>query len=335
MRDREPSQEPSSGLGGAAGAVAGASGRLERLAGELPSLAGDPPAAVRSVESLRAALWEELLGALHEPAVEDVAELSDRLAALCSTLLAALLTGRHAAASAHARPSQAGEERPSPGRAGAGASPHPEAPSRSPAGALIVDESRTGGPPPAPAPPPPPTPPSAAPTVVRPAEIAVRDERLQRDSAVPIATIARQLRSFDVDHRPFAVLVVELGELEPLRSSLTESQLERLDASVEDSLLEALAEEPSAGSGASLEPVLLPERPGRYWLVAPGVDRDGADYLASRIQRALGRYAGHSGRARGVLVGIALCPENARTAPALAAHADVDLYAARAALAFS
>src|ERR1039458_3804791 len=64
----------------------------------LRALAGahDDPAAVEAVEALRGVLWEALLGELHWPIADRsparlVADLSDRLAYVCASLLAASL----------------------------------------------------------------------------------------------------------------------------------------------------------------------------------------------------------------------------------------------------
>jgi hypothetical protein len=53
--------------------------------------ARDASSAVRDIEVLRGVVWETALGELREPAVTQVAELSDRLAFVCAALLAALL----------------------------------------------------------------------------------------------------------------------------------------------------------------------------------------------------------------------------------------------------
>jgi hypothetical protein len=53
--------------------------------------ANDASSAVRDIEVLRGVVWEAALGELREPAVAQVAELSDRLAFVCAALLAALL----------------------------------------------------------------------------------------------------------------------------------------------------------------------------------------------------------------------------------------------------
>jgi predicted signal transduction protein with EAL and GGDEF domain len=67
--------------------------------------------------------------------------------------------------------------------------------------------------------------------------------------------------------------------------------------------------------------------------VLPATDGAGARALAAQISEALQAGAETPAAAGGVLAGIAVCPWNARLPAALAAHADVDLYAARGPLA--
>jgi hypothetical protein len=76
----------------AAGEGAASAGR-DALAGRssLGALLGisDPPAAVAAAEALRGVLWEALLDELSQPGPRLLADLGDRLALVCSTILAA------------------------------------------------------------------------------------------------------------------------------------------------------------------------------------------------------------------------------------------------------
>ena len=81
--------------------------------------------------------------------------------------------------------------------------------------------------------------------------------------------------------------------------------------------------------GAAQSGSLTRERPGRYWLLAPATDRRAATVLAQRLDEAVSRLAGRRGALLELAAGIAVCPEDGREASALAAHADVELYAAR------
>lgn len=74
---------------------------------------------------------------------------------------------------------------------------------------------------------------------------------------------------------------------------------------------------------------LTRERPGRYWLLVPRADRIGAHALASRLEHAVFAALAPRGATVVVASGTAVCPEDGRQASALAAHADVGLYAAR------
>ncbi|HEV7528312.1 MAG TPA: hypothetical protein VGO29_05415 [Solirubrobacteraceae bacterium] len=82
-----------------------AAGRPAALAAWLAP-ANDASSAVRDIEVLRGVVWETALGELREPAVTQVAELSDRLAFVCAALLAALLA-RHELAGVVATPTAA------------------------------------------------------------------------------------------------------------------------------------------------------------------------------------------------------------------------------------
>jgi hypothetical protein len=88
----------------------------------------DARATVEHIEALRGVIWESALAELDDPPARQVADLSDRLAFVCATLLAAAL-GEGAPESAHETPRQApAQERgqvlftapqPAPGRRGA------------------------------------------------------------------------------------------------------------------------------------------------------------------------------------------------------------------------
>ena len=112
--ERIAASEGSRGRSGAAPAV-----RLGAL---------DARATVEHIEALRGVVWEALLARLDDPSARQVADLSDRLAFVCSTLLAAAL-GESIAMNAHEAPAKTpssprGEvlftaPQPAPGRRGA------------------------------------------------------------------------------------------------------------------------------------------------------------------------------------------------------------------------
>lgn len=153
-------------------------------------------------------------------------------------------------------------------------------------------------------------------------EIAIRDERREEGPAAWIDSIGAQLARFREDARPFAVLLVELLDIERIRREGSHEQLMRLARHMHD----VLTQELGAWSGA-----LTSERPGRCWLVAPETGGDAAAALADRLARAVAAHVRHDGKSLAVAIGSAVCPADGRQAADLAAHADIGLYAARAA----
>ncbi len=324
--------------------------------------AQDPAALVDAVEALRGVLWEALIAQLTEPSARQVGDIADRLSHVCAVaLVTALETSAPPAAAERAAgapaapavvdvaapvtrespraPSPAGEavivddhpresaaagaprEGAAAGEGAAEGAPHEGSPRERP---LSWDES-------------PPIPPRASqarlgslswdepPATVSgapQAEIEIRDERGEEGPAAWIGSIGAQLERFERDALPFAVLLVELVDIERLRRRESPEELLRLAERMEH----ALAAEVGASPGS-----LTRERPGRCWLLAPGTDRAGAERLAERLVRAVAAGASHRGTAVAVAVGTALCPEDGTEAAALAAHADVGLYAARSA----
>jgi GGDEF domain-containing protein len=292
--------------------------------------ARDAAALVRDVEALRGALWEGLLEELGRPLLEQaharrIADVSDRLAYVCASALGAALASGGAidelpASSAERDPEAARREADlAADRAG----PAPATTRR----AVIFDERA----------PEPDLPrgavrPAAEPS---PAEIEIRDQRGEEGPGAWIGSIGRQLERFRRDGRPFAVLLVELGDIERLRRDPSTGALTRLASQVEQVLAAELGPgglAPGAG-GAEREQApwagwLTRERPGRYWLLSPETDHLGARALAERLVRAIGHLADGSGGSLEVAIGTAVCPADGREAAELAAYADIELYAA-------
>lgn len=321
--------------------------------------AADTAAIVQAVEALRSVLWQGLLieqrwRAPGSAALRQLSDLSERLACVCASILAVALEQ-----SSPAPAPSASDEAPSAAAPAGGPSRHPAGPG----GALIVDERvepAAARPPTAPAAPiasverspgrplswdeSPPRPPQRAresegpfawdqPPAGAPdrEEIAIRDARGEEGPAAWIGLIGRQLELSQQDGRPFAVLLVEPREIEQLRAGDPHSEMLRLSEELEDALAVAFGAPPHgehatrpAGQGS-----LMRERPGRYWLLAPGTDRVGATSLAERLKRAVASVVEHRGEPLEVVIGTAICPEDGRTPAALAAHADISLYAAR------
>ncbi len=161
-------------------------------------------------------------------------------------------------------------------------------------------------------------------------EIEIRDERHEDarsgqaagvDEPGPwIGAIERRLERHERDHAPFAVLVVELVDVERLRHTELPGEMSRLMGLVENALSGELRPADS----------LTRESPGRYWLLAPETDSSAARARVERLASAVRDAAGHGGAPLEVAVGIAACPADGAQAAVLAAHAEVSLYAARA-----
>ena len=155
---------------------------------------------------------------------------------------------------------------------------------------------------------------------MQPVEIAIRDERPDAGPAAWIGLIGAQLERFRQDSLPFAVLLVELVDIERMRRAGYPEDIARMADQMERALTGALG----AWAGSFTR-----ERPGRCWLVAPETDIVGAELLAERLARAVATRSSHRGASLEVAIGTAVCPEQGREASALAAHADVGAYAAR------
>lgn len=330
-------------------------GELDRLTGEGPStgreqsaparrigsLAGvsDAVGTIEAVEALRGVLWEMLLEEVRfsgdpRSSSRQLADLSDRLAYVCTRAAAADLVAARSKAAAQKDPATAsstaegagGEvdavsslakaplararvvivdernEQPAaqPERAAAGleqrAVQEPERP-------LSWDES-------------PPVPPKGGSE-----EIEIRDERGEEGPAAWIGSIGRQLTRYADDGVPFAVLLVEPAGLERMRNSQGPGELQLLAEQLEEAL-----EVVWLGS-------VTRQRLGRYWLIAPATNRLGVRELVVRLREAVAAAVTHRGASLQLAVGTAACPDDGQEASALAAHADVGLYADRATIA--
>ena len=135
------------------------------------------------------------------------------------------------------------------------------------------------------------------------------------------AAIERRLARHGEDGLPFAVLCVEVADLD------------RLVASERDGDVATALESAEAAVSAQLRPAdaLLRERPGRLWLVAPDTDREGARSLAHLAAAAVASITDHYGKPLDAAVGMATCPTDGADAPTLEGRAEEGLFAARAA----
>jgi GGDEF domain-containing protein len=255
--------------------------------------------AARAAQALSETLWEALHEELADPTGRRVAELSQRLADVSATV--ALLALVDPGPPAVPEPEPPVEPQPPATRVAPEEAPlRQESPSvrESSSLAVIVDELAPEG----------------------SSEIEIRDERGEQAPTAWIASIARLLERHARDGAPFAVLLVELADVERLRHAELPGEVSRLTGLVEAALASELGPADS----------LTRESPGRYWLLAPGTDAPGARELLERLAGAVRGAASHRGVPLEVAVGIAVCPLDGSQAEALAAHAEIALYAARA-----
>ncbi len=278
--------------------------------------AGSAAELARAVEALRTVLWEAAIEcsprARSEPrAARRLLELGDRLAGACAELLAAELErfGPPEADPAEERPRSTAAAGATAARVvivderGAGPDPRADGGGDPSAHEPAEAGARQGG--------------SGGEEERGPGWIAARDVR-RPGPAAWIGAIGSQLEEFERDRRPFAVMLLEL-----LEQAVAEPAEDRKPAL--ERLLQA-----RLGDWRGL--TLTRERPGRYWVIAPGADRPGAGLLRERLEAALGGEppGGVGGtHTAAVAIGVAVCPDDAADAPGLAAQADLDLYAAR------
>jgi GGDEF domain-containing protein len=298
------------GVGGGGDQDTSPASRLGALAGAL-----DGGSVVAAVEALRGVLWEALLDELgrslsDRSSARLVADLADRLALVCSMVLTAALAQVPLAPVAEGGVAAAPTLDEESERGGAAHEPGQPAAARRPA--VLVDEQvddRSWE-----------TTPGDGSRETTP-RIEIRDVRGEAGPAAWIGSIGRRLERYAQDGLPFAVLLVELLDSEHLAHAEPLDEMFRLSSEVQDALARELRPADS----------LTCERPGRYWLLTPQTDGVAARRLAEQLASAARSSASHRGTPLEVAVGIAVCPEDGRQASELAAHADVDLYAARAA----
>lgn len=326
-------------------------GELDRLTGEGPttgreqtalarrigSLAGasDAVSTIEAVEALRGVLWEVLLEEVRfsgEPrsSSRQLADLADRLAFVCSRAMAADLVAARSRADVEDGPARtpspaegaartvdakaplararvvivderSEQQVPEPERGAVG--PKQPAAEEAPERPLSWDES-------------PPVPPGRGSQ-----QIEIRDERGEEGPAAWIGSIGRQLTRYADDGVPFAVLLVEPAGLERMRNSQGPGELQLLGEQLEEAL-----EVVWPGS-------VTRQRLGRYWLIAPATNRLGVRELVARLREAVAAAVTYRGAPLQLAVGTAACPDDGQEASALAAHADVGLYADRATIA--
>ncbi len=154
----------------------------------------------------------------------------------------------------------------------------------------------------------------------RGSEIEIHDARGEGPAAW-IGSIGSSLEQHARDSRPFLVALIEVVGIERLRHREDPAELGRMVGEVQDALR------------AELRPAdaLTREGDGRYWLVARETDGSAAMLLAERLIATVREKVTHRGAPLDVAIGVAICPDDGHEASELAAHADMKLFAARAA----
>ncbi len=155
-----------------------------------------------------------------------------------------------------------------------------------------------------------------------PAHTDTEPARAERgpDPAPWILSIERRLERYQQDGHAFALLLLELADVQRLRHAELPGEVARLTGLVETEL------------SGQLRPAdaLMRETPGRYWLLAPQTDSASAQALARELTEAVGRAVSHRGTPLRLAAGIAVCAQDALSASELVARAERGLYAAHA-----
>ena len=134
------------------------------------------------------------------------------------------------------------------------------------------------------------------------------------------ASIERRLARHRGDGLPFAVLCLELVDVDRL-----------VAADMDRDIVEVL-EQAEAAILAQLRPAdaLIREQPGRYWMTSADTDRSDSRALAHRIAAAVEDLPPHRGASLQLAIGVTTCPADATDAAGLEHRAEEALFAARA-----
>jgi GGDEF domain-containing protein len=164
------------------------------------------------------------------------------------------------------------------------------------------------------------TPAADTPTVTRRTPVDTSWDDVSDAGPPWLAAIGRRLERREQDGLPFAVLVVEVDDLDRLLAAQTGREV-------------ALAlETAERGLTAELAPadLVVRERLGRWWLTSPDRDPAAARDLGTRVAAAIGG-AVLAGAPLSASIGVAVCPDDGETLDALAGRADEGMFTARAA----
>ena len=152
-------------------------------------------------------------------------------------------------------------------------------------------------------------------------ELAARAEaarpRPERPQPLWLAALERQIAESARSGGRFALLLVDVDDADRLRAATPPGDaLTALGRSIRQLVRRA--------------DLLAHEDDGRIWVVAPGSGRAGGVALASRLADAVRRSGELRGAPLGASVGLAVYPEDGADAGGLTAHAEEQMYAARA-----
>jgi GGDEF domain-containing protein len=253
---------------------------------------------VAAAESLRAVLWQGIVGNLADATASKAGQVRHRLAHACASLTVSVgIRGELPA-------DQPPAARPAADRPAAAA---PSEGDRAPR--IALQDA-------------PPAPDEEIdvedPWAIDPAPCAERTTAPEGDEE-PFAPGAEGA-AWPQHDVPFVVLLVEVVGAERLRDAEDPVALEELMAAVERALLEP------TGPGDRL----APEGAGRWWLVAPGADAAEGRSLAERLARSVRSAVADRHGPLKVVIGTAASPEDGADAAELAERAEEELYAARA-----
>lgn len=152
--------------------------------------------------------------------------------------------------------------------------------------------------------------------------VTLRDRRAAMSVAPLRAWVERRLTAHRQDGRPFALLLVEVDDLE------------RLHAAHEADELAAAIEGLERAATAQLRPgdVLVPEGSGRYWVTLGDSDADAALIVATELANAVANGGtALRGAVLTVSIGIASSPQDGVEVDALLGRAEEGVFRARAA----
>lgn len=290
-------------LRGLCGGSSRAGSELARL-----SAARDAEAIVAAAEALRGAAWSWLSRCAQEDGWALGAELANRLAYVCAELARGALAAVTERPDAESGPRQAaGRRAPQPEELAARRpyGGHPEGGvSQEPGAAVRLDPGWE------------------FPDYAEGLSAEVAESRSWRRAPLGRAEgLADALPEGKLGGGPFAVLVIEPADAE------------RLAGAMESGAYDALLERIGAVLAGELRPDdrIAQEGRGRWWLVAPHTDVPGARSLAFRLARAVAAAVSDHDRPLALAIGVAAGAENGASAAELAAHAEAELFSARAA----